>query len=312
MGVLALDTETTGLGYFDTAFMMSWAWNDEGEIRSGVEYDPKIFADWITQDWDAFVFHNAKFDLQKLELAGAIPVGWVGAHPFRIHDTECMSHLLNEQQPKALKRLAKEILGRETDEETVLRAERRKAGLRKADGYDKLPREVVEPYARADAEFTLALYEAFWPLIENDPELLELYRGEQELLVVLYEMERAGLGVDMEYVNEQTKELAGEILMDDLAIRDMVGREEFNPASPKQLLEAFAERGVKVESTAKAILEDVDDDLARSVLRLRRNSKLHGSYFKALQAEVKNGILHPNFKQWGTRGRRFSAGETEG
>lgn len=311
MRVLALDTETTGLSYFDTPFLISSAWSSNGEVHSATwdvgDPDLKSHMEASTTD---LVFHNAKFDLQKLELVGMFD--WADWSPYQIHDTECMSHLINEQQPKALKRLARDILGRETDEEVVLRAARRAAGLRKADGYDKIPREVLEPYARADAEFTLALYETFWPLIENDPELLELYRGEQELLVVLYEMERAGLGVDMEYVNDQASTLALSVLEDDLAIRDMVGNEEFNPASPKQLLEALSARGVKVQSTAKAVLCEVDDDLARAVLRLRHNSKLHSSYFKALQQEVKDGVLHPNFKQWGTRGRRFSAGETEG
>lgn len=312
MKILALDTETEGLGYWDKAFCISGAWRDDkGELCSKVWY----LDDDLSELYElmgaakALVFHNAKFDLAKLELAGiTMPMHiWT----YDIHDTECMSHLLNEQQPKSLKRLARDVLGLETDEEVVLREARRKLKLRKSDGYHALPRDVLEPYARKDAEFTLRLYEHFYPQIEADPDLSRLYREEQELAEVLMAMERAGLGVDMEYVNAKTKELAAEILETDLAVRDMVGTEEFNPGSWQQVTAALKERGFSVGSTSKAVLSTLDDELAQAILRLRKNTKLFGTYFKALQTEVRDGILHPNFKQWGTRGRRFSAGEVE-
>ena len=311
MAYLALDTETTGLGFWDTAFCVSWAHrqeagdSDPGVMRSGVYYEPGQVNNWHL--WDGLVFHNAKFDVQKLELAGAgLPLDWT-----KIHDTECLSHLINEQQPKALKRLAKELLGLETDEQEVLRTARRKLKLTKADGYDALPREVLEPYARKDAEFTLLLFEFLWPLVKRDPDLLRLYREEQELMGVLYDMEQQGLGIDMEYVNNYTKKLAGAILETDLHLRDLTGDENFNPNSPVQVKTALSERGLNVESTKKEVLQALDDELVSLLLKLRHDSKLYSSYLKPLQAEVKDGILHPNHKQWGTKGRRFSAGEAD-
>lgn len=311
--ILALDTETTGLGYWDTAFCVSWARRMNGEIESGVIYldDPDVLV--ILHDMldnsSELVFHNAKFDLQKFKLAGIeLPMHiWT----YEIHDTECMSHLVNEQQPKALKRLAKDLLGLDTDEEIVLREARRKLKIKKADGYHALPREVLEPYARKDAEFTLLLFEHFYPIIKGDEDLLRLYREEQELAEVLMAMEASGLGVDMEYVNSMTKELAKEILTTDLSIRDMTGQEEFNAGSWQQITAALSERGIKVGSTSKAVLRELDDALARAILKLRHASKLFTSYFKPLQNETRDGVMHPNFKQWGTRGRRFSAGEAD-
>jgi len=312
---LALDTETTGLGYWDTAFCASMAWRStqtgpgsREKLLSSVVYLDTEGAKEVVRlkanSAEGIVFHNAKFDLQKLKLAGVLTEwDWT-----KIHDTECMSHLINEQQPKALKRLAKELLGLETDEQEALRAARRKLGLKKADGYHALPRDVLEPYARKDAEFTLLLFEHFWPVIEGDPELSRLYREEQLLAEVIFSMESKGLGLDMEYVNEKAKELAGEILESDLRIRELVGVEEFNPASWQQVTAAFAARGISVGSTAKATLASLQDELADEILRLRHNTKLYSSYFKALQAEQRDGVLHPNFKQWGTRGRRYSAG----
>src|SRR5689334_1926940 len=108
---LAVDTETTGLGFFDTPFCVTLALRDDtGELRSTYKELPadKESVIGILSAADNLVFHNAKFDIQKLELVG-IPV-WEHKTAYQIHDTECLSHLLNEQRPKRLKSLAKELL----------------------------------------------------------------------------------------------------------------------------------------------------------------------------------------------------------
>lgn len=300
---LAIDTETTGVGYFDTPFCISTAWRYEGELKSDVRFDNTLV---VPPGFTQFVFHNAKFDLQKLALSGALKT-WDWRD---IHDTEAMIHLLNEQQPKALKRLAKDILELETDEATALRAARKKLGLTKADGYDALPNDIIAPYARRDAEFTLLLAEHLYPQIESEPTLAELYAQEQELLGVLFQMEEAGLMVDEGYVASTTRSLAAAVLEADLNLREMTGNEDFNPGSWQQILAVMKERGIDLPDTKKKTLASVDDEFAQTLLVLRHNKKTF-DYFKAIQGETKNGILHPNFKQWGTRGRRFAAGEAD-
>jgi DNA polymerase I-like protein with 3'-5' exonuclease and polymerase domains len=104
------------------------------------------------------------------------------------------------------------------------------------------------------------------------------------------------------------RSLADEILAGEIALRDLVGKEEFNPNSWQQILEAFRERGVVIENTSKATLEMVDDELAELLLSYRHNTKLYNTYFTSIRDETKDGVLHPNYRQWGTRGRRFSAG----
>lgn len=310
MDVMAVDTETTGLGYWDRAFCMSEAMRVGDQVVSNVWYD--LPDPDIVLDGQELVFHNAKFDVQKLVMAGqmSVPTDWL-----LIHDTECMSHLIDEQRPKALKKLAKDLLGLDTDEETELRAARRKLGLTKADGYDALPKDVLEPYAAKDAEFTLLLFEYLWPLVQADEALLRLYREEQELMGVLFSMEAQGMATDLEYVNAQAKTLAKEVLTTDLWLRDEAGEgswtekgKEFNYGSWQQLLEVLRKRGHTLDSTKKEVLNTLDDEFAERLLGLRKIKKQY-DYFKAIQSEVGNdGILHPNFKQWGTRGRRFSSG----
>lgn len=307
MGFLAVDTETEGLGYFDQPFCVTFAYRGAGYLYSefvGIENRERI--QQLLDGAEHLVFHNPKFDMQKLELVGFT----FSQDCYHIHDTEALSHLLNEQRPKRLKSLAKELLGEETDEAKALAVARRRLGLRKEDGYSALPREVLEPYAIKDAEFTLRLFELMYPHVVNDDELHRLYREEQELMVVLYDMERRGMGVDVEYLEAMARDYARQILETDLIIRDLAG-EDFNPNSPKQIQVAFAERGITLESTAKKVLLEMDDELAQAIIRLRTLSKIHSTYLRAMLHEQRDGVIHPNFKQYGTRGRRFSSGGTE-
>jgi len=90
-----------------------------------------------------------------------------------------------------------------------------------------------------------------------------------------------------------------------------VGSEEFNPNSPKQLSEAFEALGIEVESTDKATLATIDNPLAEQILQLRVVKKMLGTYLQAILAEQRDGILHPSYRQHGTRTGRMSSGEAE-
>lgn len=309
---LAVDTETTGVAFFDVPVIVTTAESDADGIHTEFYTLPEDTEEVRTRiaQADELVFHNAKFDLQKLALVGLINVD--DLDPLRVFDTECFAHLLDENRRKGLKFLARELLGEETDEEEVLRKERRRLKLTKADGYDKLPREVVEPYARKDAEFTIRLHDLLRPQVEDSENLRRLHALEQRLTFTLLRMETRGMGVEVEYVEETAKRYASEALAVELAIRDELGVEEFNPNSPKQLTEAFARLGIDLESTDKATLAGVDHPLGTQVLELRTLKKMHGTYLKAILDEQRDGILHPSYRQHGTRTGRMSSGAYDG
>ena len=313
MTTLAVDCETTGVTFFDTPFCVTIAWKegkDDCVTRSRIFWLPDPALAPILAGAEELVFHNAKFDLQKLALAGLISPD--SLDPLSVYDTECLAHLLDEHRRKGLKFLAREILGEETDEEEVIRKERRRLKLTKKDGYDKLPREIIEPYARKDAEFTLRLHDLLRPQVEGSENLSRLNRLEQRLTLTLLRMETRGMGVAVEYVEETAREYASKALTLELFIRDMVGTEEFNPASPKQVGEAFAELGIALESTDKATLGTTDHALAKAILELRTLKKMHGTYLKAILDEQRDGILHPSYRQHGTRTGRMSSGSYDG
>lgn len=301
---VAFDTETTGVEWHDTAFCVTVAWGDEAHyIELGDEHRESIAA--LILKRPLLVCHNAKFDLQKTIAAGLLERDSLDG---RIEDTLAIAHLLDEHQNKQLKKLAQVELGLTTNEDEHLKVVRRQLKLKKDDGYAVLPRPVLVPYAIKDAAFTYKLWAKLRPRLAKHSELVDLYEQEMALTLVLHDMEAAGMAVDLAYVKRMARDFGERIAYTENAIAGLVGRDDFNPNSPKQIQEAFANRGVKVDSTAVDVLEKLDDDLAKGILSLRKSSKLRSTYLVPMLKEQRGGIIHPNFRQFGTVTGRMSSG----
>jgi hypothetical protein len=202
--IVALDTETTGLEFYDVPFaaQLTWRGRDNSLQSAYVDLEAECTSLLPLPDQDqgnvvhrltllrdilhlspTWVLHNAKFDLQKLLLFGVITDEMLEQH--EIEDTQTMFHLLDENSPKGLKALAVSVLkyddtimvpyktGKKkgtsrpvSKEKYLLDRTRRKLKLNKKDGYHLLPRAVVVPYALKDTEFTLGLYEVLKPKLE--------------------------------------------------------------------------------------------------------------------------------------------------
>jgi len=314
--IVAADVETPTAQWNDYPFLLSMAYEWAGEMKSRVVELPeqREASKTFLAEAQSLVFHNAKFDLQKLILAGVIERDSIS--PDRIEDTEALAHLLDEHQVKKLKPLAEKYLGVSTDEAEAIReakkvvAKERKLKLSEIT-FDMLPREVLIPYSLKDAEYTLQLYYKLKPMLEQYPDLSQLYRDEMELTLVLLDMEAQTMKLDMEYLQAKAKEYASAALLKELEIRDMVGDEDFNPNSPKQILEAFASLGVELRATDKAALRDVDHPLSVALVELRRLRKIHGTYLLGLIAEQRDGYVHLNFRQHGPKTGRMASGGRE-
>ena len=316
LDLLAIDTETTGVGWHDEAFMISIASydNDDGSLRSEV-YDRRICDEekWqceyggilgLLENSKKIIMHNAKFDIQKLCRLG-IPLS---TFINKFEDTQAIAHLIDEHQSTSLKYLARTILGEETDEDEVLKVWRRKNKMKKEDGYAPIPHEILAPYAKKDAEFTLRLYEVLRNRLPED--LCSLYEIEKALTISLLGIEARGLQIDKSYVKKQRQEYGDKIYKTKARIAEISGS-EFNPQSPAQIIAAFEERGIRISKTDKATLASVDDELASLIVELREANKIKTTYFDGLDAEARDGILHPNFRQHGTRTGRMSSGAAE-
>ena len=334
VAVVAVDTETTGVGFYDEPFGATLTWRrPDGSLYSGYidlegpgREERIVLLRNILLDAHTWIFHNAKFDLQKLVLIGAITPEDISR--VRLHDTQTIYVLIDENGRKGLKHLAATVLKvdeticvevksgpnkgtfkRVPKEEHKLSAVRRKLKLKKDDGYHLLPREVLVPYALKDTEFTLLLFEKLMPQLEGlgDERLLELYREFMQLKLVLLEMEADGFDIDIPYLECITSEYGVKVMEGWERIVKLTGNPDLNPQSPAQILDAFAKRGVTLESTAVDVLRDVDDELAEALLQYRSDKKIHTTYLVALQKEQRNGRVHPNFNDDAARTGRMSS-----
>lgn len=313
--VIAIDSETEGAAFFDRPFCFTFTWRrSDGQLQNGyIELDEPGGRDQvkaILAGSDTWIFHNAKFDLQKILLEDLAPRERFTE--ITLHDTEAIWHLLNNTDRKGLKYLAGQYLGEENREpEKALAKVRRKLKIKKDDGYLYLPREFVVPYAMKDTELTYRLAVLGLPRLMKQEKLAELYAMEMELCLYMLDMEANGMGLDVEYVEEQKRKYGSLVMSTLAAIRHMTGRDDFNPASVPQLKAAFADRGLRLDSTAEDTLIPLDDELAKLVLEYRQLTKMHKTYFVALGNEHRGGIVHPSFRQHGARTGRMSSGKAE-
>lgn len=268
------------------------------------------------------MFHNAKFDLQKLILAGVVERDRLSAE--RIIDTECLAQLLDEHREKKLKTLARDLLGLSTNEAAAIAKVKRKLKLTKKDGYDKLPRNVLIPYALKDADYTLRLFHHLWPLVQKDEQLTRLFASEMQLLLVMLDVESHGMRIDLEYLERTTREVRTELLRHQASISKLTGLKVWYPEKQgqktpegcinvnahQQILDALRRRRLKVSDTRNETLVGVDDPLPKAILALRSDKKLL-DYLLAMDRERRGDIIHPNFKLFEPKTGRMSSGKVD-
>jgi len=190
----------------------------------------------------------------------------------------------------------------------------------KAITMDQVPTDAAAIYAAEDAEVSFRLAEVLGERLAAEG-LTELFEQvEMPLVIVLAEMQRAGIRVDPQQLKRQETELAkrADRLRD--RILELAGV-PFNPDSPKQLAEVLFERlGLPVgkrtktgPSTDAGVLTRlaVEHELPAAVLDYRRLTKLLSTYLRALAGAIHptTGRVHASFNQAGTITGRLSSSE---
>ncbi|MGB5339023.1 MAG: DNA polymerase I, partial [Gammaproteobacteria bacterium] len=177
-------------------------------------------------------------------------------------------------------------------------------------GFNEVPLESAAPYAAEDADITLRLHQAMWPTLTAEPALEKIYNEiELPLVVVLSDMEQAGVAIDTGMLATQSRELAGRIS----AIEQEAHREAgqpFNLGSPKQIQEllfdklqlpVLAKTPKGAPSTAESVLQELalDYPLPRLILEYRSFSKLKSTYTDKLPLQVNaaTGRVHTSYHQ---------------
>lgn len=170
--------------------------------------------------------------------------------------------------------------------------------------------EIIKEYAVEDADITLQLKEIFEPLVKAANAESLLTEIENPLIYVLAEMEKEGVRIDIEQLNNYSKDLEIEISRLEKIVFEKAGV-RFNLGSPKQLGEVLFDK-LKLDDKAKKTKtgqyqtgEDVllllahKSDIVQNILDYRQLQKLKSTYVDALPLMINRhtGRVHTSYNQ---------------
>jgi DNA polymerase-1 len=154
------------------------------------------------------------------------------------------------------------------------------------------------------------LHQVLSPQIDQDAKLSRIYRDiELPAMEVLFAMERSGVLLDRQLLDQQSQELGAKMMALEQAVFQQAGQ-PFNLNSPKQLQEVLFERqGLPVikktpsgvPSTDEDVLQQLalDHPLPKLILEYRGLSKLKSTYTDKLPRMVNSatGRVHTTYAQ---------------
>ncbi|MEG8276377.1 DNA polymerase [Streptomyces sp. AHA2] len=333
---LALDTETTGLDIYADGYRLRTvqfgtaheAWVIHWELRGRfIEA-----AEWVLKHCPRFLIHNAPFDWLVLDAHTNVSMESLAP---RTTDTKIKATLLDPRQPQeggigtGLKPLSAFYVDPGApDTQGDLTAVFRSLGLTKKTGWAGIPLEhpTYNLYAGLDVIYTARLN----PRLDAEHERLSvrptLLQYEHEIAYMCAHMQRAGLVLDLEYVDTLRRMLREEEAKH-LEVAAGWGVDSVN--SGAQVAEALLAMGetltehtdggaLKVDKAVLLPLADLDRDwqrigarepnpLAEAVLRAKRAGKWVTAYADKFAANVDPlGRIHPTINTLQARTGRMS------
>ncbi|WP_116132375.1 DNA polymerase I [Tropicimonas sp. IMCC34043] len=185
--------------------------------------------------------------------------------------------------------------------------------------FDRVPIDTAAKYAAEDADVTFRLWQAFKPQLHRNKVTTVYETLERPLAPVLARMEMAGIKVDRDTLSRMSNAFAQKMAGLEAEIQELAG-ESFNVGSPKQLGEILFDKmslpgGKKGKtgawSTPADVLEDLatEHDLPARVLDWRQLSKLKSTYTDALQDHInpETGRVHTSYLQTGASTGRLAS-----
>lgn len=304
---ISFDTETTGIDANRAELVgMSFCWKQgEGHYvqfaadRSQVAEVLARFKPVFDRTDVLWIGQNIKYDLLILKNYGV-------ELPGQIFDTMLAHYVIEPEGKRGMDLLSAQYLGYEPVhiEELIGKKGKNQGTMRDVE------LERVKEYAVEDADITLQLKNVFiHGLKEKDVEKV-FYEVDNPLVQVLKDMEFEGVKIDVDFLNDYSKELDKEAKAAEERVYKEAGV-RFNLASPKQLGEVLFEK-LKLDPKAKktktgqyATGEDVLQKLQHlhavpaDVLIFRELTKLKSTYVDALPELInpKTGRVHTTYGQ---------------
>lgn len=289
--------ELVGLSFSYKAGTAYYVPCPEDKIRTQqiLEHFISLFNDenkiWIGQ--------NIKYDLLVLKWYGIELKG-------KVFDTMLAHYVIESEGRRNMDLLSAQYLGYVPVSITELIGKKGKTQGNMRD----VEIEKVKEYAGEDADITFQLKEVFTPLLK-EKEVEEVFnKVESPLVKVLAAMEFEGVNLDIDFLNNYSKELDIASKKCEESVYEQAGI-KFNLASPKQLGEVLFNK-MQIDSKSKktkggqhATGEDVllklakENPIVEDILNFRELTKLKSTYVDALPLLVnsKTGRVHTNYGQ---------------
>ena len=246
-----------------------------------------------------WIGQNLKYDLLVLKWYQIEPKG-------PIFDTMLAHYLIEPEGRRSMDLLSAQYLGYEPVhiDELIGKKGKTQSTMRDVDI------EKAKEYAAEDADITLQLKDTFVPLLKEKEVQRVFEEVENPLVRVLTDMEFEGVKIDIDFLNNYSKELEKDAKQCEESVYAQAGV-RFNLASPKQLGDVLFEI-LKIDPKAKktktgqyATGEDVLQKLANNnpivadILGFRELTKLKSTYVDALPQIInsKTGRVHTSYAQ---------------
>jgi DNA polymerase I len=221
------------------------------------------------------------------------------------HDTMLQSYVFESHKTHGMDALAERHLGLQT-----IHFEDVAGKGAKSVGFNQVTVEIAAEYAAEDADITLQLHQAMFPIIANDEKLNFIYSQiEMPSSACLFTIERNGVLIDSQMLNSQSNEIGMKLIALENQAYELAGQ-PFNLASPKQLQEIlFDKLGIKptkktpsgAPSTDEDVLQELalDHPLPKVLLEYRGLAKLKSTYTDKLPKMINaaTGRVHTSYNQ---------------
>lgn len=333
---LAIDTETTGLDLYqdDEVFAVSVANADDAWYFDKVEGDLGTFnaslavlTPYAADPARTWIGHNLKFDLHGL---ANLLLHFKGT----LHDTQVSSRLVHNDLfsyslDDCLQRLGLPGVKKDDTVKTYIQQNNLwkwvvipgKKVRKKRLFFDKVPREILFPYACKDARgaFILAKHNEeqirkIDSLLPEAPKLYNVFKEECELVRTVFKMERNGITIDELYCNGGIRFYEDEKQTSEREFEAGTGHPY--KASPKLFEKVFASDHANWEYTEKGnpsfetdVLKRFKHPAAKWVLK-HRNAKSRIDFFSTFLFKADGTKrVHSNFNSAGTTTGRFTSSE---
>ena len=309
------DTETTGFDIFNDrivglslAVEPFKAWYVPFLEKDTPEY-AEIVRPLFEDEKIAKIGQNIKFDLMVLRRLGITIRG-------RMYDMMILHYLLDPESRHNMNALAEKYLNYKPIEiETLIGKGSKQLTM------DLVNVERVKEYAAEDADVTLQLKQALYPMIEQIGLQHLYFEIEEPMIAVLADIEMAGVRIDSEALAVYAVELNRKLAELEAAIRTEAGEPNLNINSARQLGEVLfgkmriAEKPKMTKTKQFCTDEDYLQLFARKhrivdlILEYRGVKKLLSTYVEALPQLVNRstGRIHTSFNQAVTATGRLSS-----